>query len=797
MLRNRMIRATAYLVAVVMMFGSVLSYALPVGKITVVNEGSDKNYDQSVLEERVSYVMRTQVGREFSDYVLNEDLKNLMLSGSFSNVRVVPEDSGNGQKVVTVYVVPKPFISGILFEGNKEFTSGKLSSVIEEHLTIGMAVSEHAKAKARKAILDKYADDGFFSTIVKTTEKPAPDGNGTMIVFEIKEAPHYKLEGVYFRNNTVFTESQLRDVTVTKRQWWRYIIRFGNYFNELQLADDKEGILRTYRNAGYLDATVTDVELEYDEDKTWVKVIFVLSEGNPYKVTGVEVKGNAVFTGQELVPMVRTQGGDTYNQDREQADLRRIKSKYAPLGYLELKTWPEHKKNPAEHTVSVVYHVEEGTISHVRDILIVGNDITQDKVIRRELTIKPQDLGDPDKVENSQKRLMNLGYFSKVDIVPAVTEVADLRDLRVEVEEKPTGTVSLGGAYSTEDSLMGTLELGDSNFDLGRLLDGEWPPRGGGQRFMSRLMIGGRNSSVSISLDEPWFLDRRLTLSTELFLANHYEDEYDQRNVGGQMLLTWPVVLPFLPSRFEKNWRMSTGVRLEHVRISDADEYDDSHFNWDDAPKDCVKDRVVADSEGGYWANRLLWRMNRDTRDRYFFATEGSLFNIGAELVTSALGSYENYVRLNMEDTVYIPVLNGRVLKLNGFVATATGDDKVEIFDRYFAGGVGTIRGFKRRTVSPVDRHEDPLGGNTMLTGTIELYQPISDIAFASVFTDAGNVWEKSFDFGLSDVSMSVGVGLQFRPLPLSLFYGIPVIRGCDHLKGSSGRFHFNIGFNY
>lgn len=770
-----------------------------VDKIAVLNELETRDYVPEALAQRVYHLIRTQQGQEFSEAVLNDDIKQLMLSGSFDTVRVERVPLGEGRLGLNIFVKPRPIVHSVVVRGSSEYTPENLRIQIEDIIKVGSPVEERAKAAARKKILEKYQDAGYWGTEVTTVEEPASGSEGgVQVVVVVKEKARHKLEGTYFQDATVFEESELRDCLYTKRQWWRYIFRFGNYFNEQLLALDSEALRRKYHAAGYLDFELKGIEQRPDSSEGWIQVWYKLQEGKQYKVSNVTVLGSKRFSAEELGRDLQLKPGAVYNSDLEQQDIRTLRGRYGVLGYLEVQVWANRRKDAEGQTVAVEYQVREGEAVRIRDIKIVGNELTREKVIRRELAIQPDDLGDPDKLEVSKARLQNLGYFSQVDIVPAVTGRPDVRDLRISLTEKPTGNISLGAAFSTEDSVLGQFEFSETNFDIRRLLNNEWPPKGGGQRFRSRVQVGSEVSNVILSLEEPWFLDRRLSLSTEVFLRNRFEDEYEQRNIGMQLMLSWPFAfrIPFT-GIVERNWRMGAGLRLEHVRISDCDVYDEDAPGWEDRPGDFVTDRVIADEEGGYWANRLIWRVTRDTRDAYRFPTSGTIVEFQTEYVTQALGSYEDYLRFSLGGSHYIPLPGARVLKLGLGLSMATDEDKVAIFDRYFAGGVGTIRGFRRRDVAPVDRHEDPIGGSTMLTGTVELLQPVKDIMFASIFSDFGNVWYDAADIDVSDLCLSVGFGVQFRALPVSLYYGYPLMKSYDHLDGRGGRFHFSIGFSY
>ncbi|MDX9979570.1 MAG: BamA/TamA family outer membrane protein, partial [Lentisphaeria bacterium] len=363
------------------------------------------------------------------------------------------------------------------------------------------------------------------------------------------------------------------------------------------------------------------------------------------------------------------------------------------------------------------------------------------------------------------------------------TEQEDLRDLRVSLVEKRTGQFMVGGTFSSEDSLMGFVELTQSNFDWRN-----WPSfRGGGQRMRMRAQIGTEYTNFLVSFTEPWWFDRRLRLDLDAFLTTRYEDSYDQTDTGLGMSVT---------RAWRTTWRQTFGLRIRHVSLDGFD--DDLYAGTDSA---LLLDMQENDE---VFANRIIYSMARDTRDRptMLFPTSGSRIEFGGELITRALGSYSDYYLLTAEGTKYYPVFKQSVLKLRGMVGLAdeiAGDD-IGVFDRFFAGGPGTIRGFDRREVGPVDDdwRENPMGGKTMAVGSVELIRPLASWAQVSVFSDFGNVWADSFEIS-GGINASVGIGLQLQlPVgPISLAYGFPVLTDQKHLSGNSGRLHFSIGTSF
>lgn len=791
MLRETLKRtASALSVLAFMLFTSSLVYGETVGKIEV--EVTSKDASQEAIEQMVLGTVATRVGDEAKPAVLAKDIERLIKSGKLMDARVKTEAGADGRLVVRYIVRPKPMVVNILLQGNTVYNSNRIKKLIGHE--VGVLLDDTQLAADRSAILEKYRKAGYFGTTVVTRTAPSEGRPGVDVIFIIKEELRVKLRKVFFKNNTAYTEGELRNEIMTKRQWWRYIFRFGNYYNEQLLALDKDKLARLYGKKGYMDFAVTEVRQQKVDDDKWMEVTFVLSEGSPYTIGTITAQGMERFKEEELLKAIASKPGDVHNTEREELDINIMKALYDQFGYLDLRIYPVYKKDTEKHTVDVTFRVSEGKSSSIRNIDIVGNTVTKDEVIRRELLMAPGEMGNLGKIRISTQRIKNLGFFDKVEILPAATDVPDLRDLRIELKEKPTGQVSLGAGFSSEDSAIGFVEFQETNFDLMKLLTGEWPPKGDGQKLRARIQVGADVSNISISHTEPWFLDRRLELNTDFFLRNRFEDEYDQRNIGMGMMLSWPFAfeLPFSNGHVEQ-WRSGVGFRIESIRISDVDEHDESKAM---EKGDFVKDHILAEEEDTYIANRLIWRLTRDTRNAYIFPNRGSRIVLQSELVTSAFGSYETYGKFELGATKYIPAFRDFILKLDADYSTTTGD-KAAIFDRYFGGGIGTIRGFKRRDVSPVDCYEDPLGGNSMFTASIELIKPVKNFMFVSTFIDAGNSWWDDFNMDLGDLNYSVGVGVQFRALPVSIYYGIPISTTYDHLDGKSGRLHFNIGLTF
>jgi len=754
-------------------------------------ESASPNVDPAALQEVVLGRIASKPGTAYDMRRVSQDIEELMKSGSFEDVNVRKEALAGGEVELVFVVLPKRMVRSFSSVGNEHFKDKKIRSMLTH--SAGMPLDEGLLARDIAEIVRRYQAAGYFAATVTFAAEPVPATDDVNVVLRISEGARAKLKKVAFTGNTAFSDGKLRKAVRTRRAWWRYIFRWGNYYNRDLAVVDKDLLRQAYTEEGYLDFAVTRVDESFSANGKWVVLTYQLAEGGRYSVSSVGLAGNTRFAEDELLPLVRTKPGDIYRTSAEERDTEALRRVYEPLGYLDLRCFPVHNRDPHTLTVAVEHQIREGQPSHIRDVLIVGNTVTRDRVIRREMAIHPGDLGDAGLVRQSESRLKNLNYFDKVEIVPLATEHDDLRDLRVSLAEKRTGQLMVGGTFSSEDSLMGFVEVTQSNFDWRN-----WPSfRGGGQRMRLRAQLGTDYSNFLVSFTEPWWLDRRLRLDLEAFLTTRYEDVYDQTDTGLGMSVT---------RAWRPAWRQTFGLRIRHVNVGGFKNslYANPLFL---APHPLAAGSILLtdlEENDKVFANRLIYSMARDTRDRptLLFPTSGSRLEFSGELVTRALGSYSDYYLLTAEGTKYFPVFKQSVLKLRGLVGIGdeiAGDD-IGVFDRFFAGGTGTIRGFERREVGPVDDdwRENPMGGKTMAVGTVELIRPLASWAQVSVFSDFGNVWADAYEIS-GGINASVGVGLQLQlPIgPISLAYGVPVVTDQKHLDGNSGRLHFSIGTSF
>ena len=413
-------------------------------------------------------------------------------------------------------------------------------------------------------------------------------------------------------------------------------------------------------------------------------------------------------------------------------------------------------------------------------IKIRGNVKTKDVVIRRELRIHPGERFDGEKLRRSKERLQNLGFFEEVSYDTEDTPSPDKKDLVVEVKESKTGAFSFGGGYSTVDQFVGFVEIEQKNFDWKN-----WPYfTGAGQDLRFRASIGTITSGFDLSFTDPWVFDYPVSFGFDAYKRSHKRDEdvgygYDEDVTGGDLRLG---------KEISEYLRGDLTYRIDRIDISNI---------TDNATNDLKKD------VGKNTISSLTPALTFDSRDNVFDTRKGDLLTGSVDWAGGPFGGDKDYWKFFGRASHYFPLPRDSTLELRVRVGLSKpyGDsDSIPIYERFFAGGAYTIRGYEERAVGPVDpASKDPLGGESMLVGNIEYTYPLFSFLKAAAFYDIGNVWAKMNDIGSGGLKSGFGLGVRIRtPIgPILLDYGIPLNKAPGEDKKSSGRFHFSASHGF
>jgi len=723
----------------------------------------------TISRERILAQMRTKVGQPYSNEIVQEDIKALYKTGYILNVRIFAQPEGDGVKVI-VAVQTRAIIREIEINGAEHVKAQRLRKEIK--VKLNQAVDEQQLEESRQKIIETYQGRGFTDVSVEFRIDPIDEKRGTArVVFTVNEGVKGAVSQIRFEGNAHVSERVLRKQMKTRGRTPIYFLDKTGRLDEVQLDQDLDKIREYYQDHGYIDVEIKEVRKDRTPKGPMI-ITIVISEGPQYHVRKLTISGYQVASGERIRKLLKMKEGSVYSPKALRDDAKAVADAYGSGGYVDLVITPEGTPaGPA--LIDVTYNIEEGVRSFVNRVNIEGNTRTKDKVIRREVLVAPGDVFNTVRVDTTKKRLENLGYFAKVETYPEETDIPGRKDLTILVQEKRTGSLSFGGGFSTVDKLVGFAELTQGNFDLFN-----WPSfTGGGQKFRLRLQYGTERKDFILTITEPYFLDRRLSLTGQAFYteANYLSSFYDQRNYGFMFELRKPI----------NAYTYGTlGYTLQDIDI----------FNVAaSAPE------FILDQQGSFTESKIFSSIVFDSRDNPLLSRRGQRVTFSPAITGGFLGGDVQIYGLDLEGSQYFLLPKDTILLINGEIATVSqwgSGNEVPIFERLYLGGSNNLRGFPFREVGPKDENGEPKGGQSMARATVEWTFPIIEKARGAIFYDTGFVNSDAWSFGFNHLASDIGVGLRLDlPIgPLRLDYGYPVMR--DGYNGG-GHFNFNVGYQF
>ncbi|MEI6818425.1 MAG: outer membrane protein assembly factor BamA [Verrucomicrobiota bacterium] len=728
---------------------------------------------KTVDEGRLRNLMASKSGALYRAESLDNDIKSLYESGLVDDVRFLAEPV-NGSVKLIAEVTTRAALGGVGFVGNSVFSDQKLAK--ESKIKAGGTMSDEQILEARRNIEKYYQDSGYPDASVSHRTQATGQAGTSDLIFVINEGGKNEVRRIRFEGNHVFSDPELRkEMKVKEKGWFSWLTKSGR-FESNELDTDLNAILDYCRSKGYLRASSPGIRRETVSGGR-VDLIIPINEGDKYTVAGVGFGAMTVFKPDELYPALTLTGNSAYSSKKMRDDITMIRSYYGSRGYADAQVSPDIR-DAGPNRVSITYHVTEGARFRVGRVNIAGNTKTKDKVIRREIPLKPGDMFNSVELETTKARLENLQYFSEVQTTGSPGG-SGYRDVNVLVEEKATGSVGVGAGFSSVDSIVGFVTLEQSNFNLFN----PWNFTGGGQRFAMSLRGGTQRSEASVSLVEPWFMDQQLALGGELFYkqSTYFSDYYEQTNLGAAISLKKPL-------------GKKDSVKLEY-RVENVDINVDNGVD----PRSQLSEQNIG---GTFLRSALSTNYIYDSRDSGIQARQGHKVDLG--LTFAGLGGDVNTVSFSGQGQKYWNLRWDTILSVNGEMAfvDSTNGDEIPIFERMFLGGGRTLRGFKFRDVGPRDvgYTNETYGGDSLAYVSVEYTVPIIETVRAAVFYDTGFVNSASWDVNVNNVYSDVGVGIRLKlpisPLPLALDYAIPV-SSPDKEADKGGQFNFSLSSQF
>jgi outer membrane protein insertion porin family len=723
----------------------------------------------SISKQRILAQMRTKVGQLYSNEIVEEDIKALYKTGYVRNVRIFAQPLGDGVKVI-VAIQTQSIVREIEINGAERIKPKRLRKEIKVRLN--QAVNEQALEEARQKIIEIYQGKGFNDVSVEFRVDPIDEKRGTArVVFTVTEGVKGAISQIRFEGNAHISQAALRKQMKTRGRTLIYFMDKTGRLDEVQLEQDLDTIREYYQNKGFIDVEIKEVRKDRTPKGPMIITIVVL-EGPQYHVRKLTISGYEHSSETRVRAFLKLKEGSVYSPKQLRDDAKAVADAYGSGGYVDLVITPEGTPaGPA--LIDVHYTIEEGTRSFVNRVNIEGNTRTKDKVIRREVLVAPGDVFNTVRVDTTKKRLENLGYFAKVETYPEETDIPGRKDLTILVQEKRTGSLSFGGGFSTVDKLVGFAELTQGNFDIFK-----WPSfTGGGQKFRLRLQYGTERKDFILTVTEPYFLDRRLSLTGQAFYneANYLSSQYNQRNYGFLSELRKPI---------NAYLYATLGYLLQDVDI----------FNVDPSASAFIQSQKGSSVESKVYSSLVL-----DTRDNPLLSRRGQRVTFSPMITGGFLGGDTQVYGFDIEGSQYFRLPKDTILLINGEISTVSqwgAGNQVPIYERLFLGGSNNLRGFPFREVGPKDENGEPTGGQSMARATIEWTFPIIEKARGALFYDMGFVNSEAWSFGFNNMASDIGVGIRLDlPIgPLRLDYGYPVMR--DGYNGG-GHFNFNVGYQF
>jgi outer membrane protein insertion porin family len=736
----------------------------PISKVEIV--GNTRTDTQVILSN-----IRTAPGQPYSRAAVDVDVRALASLGRFVTVQaeVIPQ-TGPNVKIITKVLVrfivqERQLVSSVEIVGNRHIQDDKIRDLLVVHA--GSPIDPFQIQTDVHSITEVYKKAGYAFVRV-TVDDTLKDQKG-IVRYAILEGPKSVIKHIRFAGNLNLKGSYLSWKIKTKSSFW--IFRKGVVKDE-DLESDDNTIATLYHDKGYLDARCSH-SLEYSADRRFVTVRFIIDEGVKYHIASITTKGNKVFTTHELLSALTLKVGDDARKDRIEAVQKRIENRYGHEGYIYRTVDPVLSYTDAPNTVSVTYEISEGKSYQVGRIIVRGNPTIQDRVIRRQIRIYPDQTYDTVLVSKSTDRLKAVGIFRDVKITPIGND-PDTRDALVEVAEGQTGKFLVGAGLSTNTGLIGQLSVEQQNFDIANFpesmdefLHGQ-SFKGAGQYFRILLEPGTQLQSYRVTFEEPYMFDTAYSFGNDAYFFTRTRESWDETRIGD--IIT-------LGHRLGDIYAFTIGFRAEDVKISNPQDF--GIKNIEDTPSDTAQE--ILDQVGSHFLTSIKPGVTRDTTDSRIFPSSGSRIALYVEQYGAMGGSYD-FTKIVGRYDQYFPIYTDlfdrkTVFAFRNEVGFIPAGDSV-FFERFYGGGIGSLRAFKFRGVGPrAGPLSDPVGGDFTWVSTGEVNYPLyENILRGVVFVDVGDVEQ---DISIGTIRGDAGLGFRitipfFGQLPLAVDFGYP-----------------------
>jgi outer membrane protein insertion porin family len=768
------------LLIALMVLGAFLAPALALAATVaqVLIEGNAR-----VDDEAIRIHIQSRPGASYDPATIDSDVRAIYAMGFFENVEVERRPAPEGL-VLVFRVRERPLVTDVKIEGNKKVRSEDLEAALKvrPRTILDGEKLRHGVLDAKKL----YEEKGYLDAAITPRVDAVPEQPGEVtITYVVDEGKLIRIQHIEFEGNQAFSDGKLKRIITTKEEWILSRFTGAGVLNKETLKTDTERLTAWYYDNGYINVRVDEPQVERKSDGLYVTI--KIGESDQFNVGEINFAGD-VRPDLDLRKDLELTPGDTFRTSKLRQDILKITDKYGDVGYAFVNIEPETVIEPEKKTVDVTYRIDQGPEVTIDKILITGNTKTRDKVIRRELKVEEQQRFSGTKLKKSRDALNRLGFFQEVNLTTQRGRSEEKLNLQVDVKEGQTGALTAGAGFSSADNLLFNARISENNL-FGR-----------GWRAVLNADFGSIRQNLIASFTEPYLFDIPLSATIDGFRWRLDYADFTRSGTGASFRLLYPLTElgydQFLGRFSLEEVRVGGEYRFEQAEISD--------INRRSPPS------VVAE-EGKSLTSSIRPIISRNTLNSFFDPTRGSTEEISVEY--AGLGGESDFFKVDARARFYWPIyksaqLGTFVYSLGTAIGYGRGDrgnsgHELPLFERYFPGGINSIRGFQTRTLGPresirngqgQDIQSDPIGGSRQLIVNNEIIFPIVEQLGLKgvVFFDAGNAFLDSDGYDLGNLRYAAGGGLRWQsPLgPIRIELGIPLNRKA-HEKTSVVLFSF------
>ncbi len=693
--------------------------------------------------EAIKREAKSKKGELLKPEQVSEDIRAIYKMGFFEKVDAEVADTPAG-KVLTFVVQENPIVQEVKLTGQKKIKEKDiLAAIVTKPYAI---LQRNVVSDDVQKILKLYQQKGYYNAEVSSKIDFPKDPRKAVVNFNIQEKNKVYIKSIDFAGNKNIPARKLRGVMQTKVKSILSLVTDRGILQKDILETDLDRITAYYHDEGYMDAKVSSPNTALKEDGFHISI--TVEEGARYKVTDVMLTGDLIDGYEKkIVKKFELKPKGYFSREKVRHDMDLIKLAYMNEGYARVEIDPRIKRDPETHTTDIAFNVNMKEKVRIGQIFVTGNTKTRDNVIRRELTIFEGDLFNAKKLENSVIRLKKLDYFETVEMIPVDTPQKDVMDLNVKVKEKQTGSISVGGGYSSEDGLFATGQIQQKNLF------------GTGDYISVKAFIGQLASRYMISYTKPWLFGTPLSGGIDLYDWIRAYQDFTKESLGFKLRVGYPLG--------------------QYTNVTAFYGYEEAKINNLDVLASI--DPLFYRSETGYKVKSGFgFSLERNTTDHPFLPTKGTYVGAAYEYDAKAFGGDYDLFKQEYHAGLYYPLFWKFVGHLRGEVGWEMANGGVysfPIFERYYLGGINSLRGWMFGQVGPVDSYNLVYGGDKYAVANVEVLFPLYEKygIRGVLFFDAGNAFAEGQSIDPSKFREDVGPGIRwnspFGPLRIELGY--------------------------